>query len=81
MHIFHCWHNIKGSELKLLAPPKKCRRNSDLYKRRDDSYDTSYIEISMGQECCICGKKDRYTYQDFDCVRAMAYKDYSPLKE
>ena len=78
MHIFHCWHKIENSErkipfntrCKLVAQPRYVRGSG-------------YVDYTIRQKCCICGKERKSThYRDYDTRRAKEYKvdeDYKNL--
>ena len=68
----HCWHRIDGT-LRKVPYKDKCAKHDGF--RRTGHYGT-YIVLRGIEECCVCKKRREYTVEDYDLMRAEAYKVY-----
>ena len=71
IHILHCWHKIKNSEIKI-KQNTKCQEQS-LYTTYINGY--FCITYNYEEKCCICGKIRHQIGYDYNINRALNFND------
>jgi hypothetical protein len=86
----HCWHEVPGTEAKIITPYAiKCRKTHGYPYIREGYYYYNtykhrykYIPYVMHMECCICNKIEWSAIDEEKNIdRGLAYPDYETVKD